>query len=88
MAIDTAAKRRSAASVRLGRLPWMRRILPVPTGSILTEDRQFLLSIYVGLFIEVPGVLGNVTVSDALFYSILISDQLVNNLTIFDLGDT
>lgn len=88
MSIDTLAKRRSAAHIRLGRLPWSRRIMPVPSGSILTKDKQFLLVIYVGLLISVPAVLGNLTASDNLFYSILISDQLVNNLTISDLGDT
>lgn len=50
MAIDTAAKRRSAVATR--RLPWFRRFLPAPDGAIEQGDRQQLAFVYAGIEVE------------------------------------
>jgi hypothetical protein len=50
MAIDSAAKRRSAVATR--RLPWMRRFMPAPDGSMTQEDRQQLAFVYIGILAE------------------------------------
>ena len=50
MAIDSAAKRRSAVATR--RLPWFRRFQPAPDGSMTQEDRQQLAFVYVGILAE------------------------------------
>lgn len=47
MAIDTEAKRRSAAGAK--RLPWFRRFLPKPDGAIAQTDRQSLAFVYSGI---------------------------------------
>lgn len=48
MAIDTAAKRRSAVGVR--RLPWLRRFtLPLPDASMTIGDRQQTAYVYLGI---------------------------------------
>lgn len=50
MAIDTAAKRRSAIATR--RLPWFRRFQPGPDGSMTQGDRQQLAFVYSGILAE------------------------------------
>ena len=47
MAIDNAAKRRSAIMTR--RLPWFRRFQPGPDGTIDQGDRQQLAFVYRGI---------------------------------------
>lgn len=47
MAIDTAAKRRSAVATR--RLPWFRRFYPAPDGTVDQADRQSLAFVYGGI---------------------------------------
>lgn len=52
MAIDTATKRRSAVATR--RLPWFRRFLPAPDGTISAGDRQQLAFVYQGISAGAP----------------------------------
>jgi hypothetical protein len=47
MALNIAKNRRSAAAVR--RLPWLRRFLPAPDGTIDKADRKQLAGVYRGL---------------------------------------
>jgi len=47
MAIDTQAKRGSAIATR--RLPWFRRFMPLPDGSMTQADRQQLAFVYGGI---------------------------------------
>lgn len=51
MAVDTAVKRRSVLNARL---PWLRRHIPLPDGTIDRGDRQTLLGQYAGVdtFVE------------------------------------
>lgn len=51
MAIDSEAKRRSAIATR--RLPWFRRFIPLPDGSIGQGDRQSLAFVYSGIAADV-----------------------------------
>jgi len=53
VAVDTAAKRRSAAAVRLP-FPLSRRILVAPDGTIGQADRQSLARAYAGILASVP----------------------------------
>jgi hypothetical protein len=50
MAVDTAAKRNSACASR--RLPWSRRFLPFPDGTIDQADRQTVVFVYGGILAE------------------------------------
>jgi hypothetical protein len=52
MAIDSAAKRRSAVCTR--RLPWFRRFLPAPDAAIGQTDRQQLGFVYAGILVDEP----------------------------------
>ena len=54
MAIDTASKRRSSAAAR--RMPWMRRFLPKPDGTIGQADRQQGAWVYGGILAAIPEV--------------------------------
>lgn len=56
MAIDTAAKRRSAVATR--RLPWFRRFQPAPDGTISQGDRQSLAFVYSGILAEAAASTG------------------------------
>lgn len=57
MAIDTAAKRRSAIATR--RLPWMRRFQAAPDGSMDLADRQQLALAYRGILVGGPSFTPN-----------------------------
>lgn len=52
MAVDTAAKRRSAVGAR--RLPWFRRFLPAPDGTVSQGDRQSIALVYSGILAGTP----------------------------------
>lgn len=52
MAIDTAARRRSAICTR--RLPWFRRFLPAPDSTMDQADRQQLAFVYIGIEADAP----------------------------------
>lgn len=54
MAVDTAAKRRSAIATR--RLPWFRRFQPAPDSSMDQADRQQLAFVYSGILAEQAAV--------------------------------
>lgn len=56
MAIDTAAKRRSACQTR--RLPWFRRFQVAPTGTIDQAARQQLGFVYSGIAADEPATPG------------------------------
>lgn len=47
MAINTEARRRSAIATR--RLPWFRRFIPLPDGTISQGDKQSLAFVYSGI---------------------------------------
>lgn len=52
MAINTAAKRKSACASR--RLPWLRRHLPFPTGTVDQADREQAAFDYIGIAAASP----------------------------------
>lgn len=53
--IDTAAKRCSAIATR--RLPWLRRFVPIPAGSVDQGDRQQVAYVYRGILAEPAAVI-------------------------------
>ncbi len=71
MAIDTAAKRCSAIATR--RLPWFRRFMPIPSGSVDQADQQQVLLVYGGILAgELVGVSG--TIQDVVNFKYSYSD--------------
>ena len=54
MSIDTEAKRCSALATR--RLPWFRRFVPIPDGSVDQADEQQVSMVYRGILAAAPVV--------------------------------
>ena len=75
MAINTENDRRSVVAE-----------LPVPDGTINTQDRPQVAWVFSGLYYLIPSPVYDVTVSDAAAYTLTISDTVAYSVTVSDVS--